>query len=200
MPSRVASINSFGYGGSNAHAVIQDAESFLAGSVKHQISSFAVNEDDFFADEDISMRPHVLIFSSNGEQSLKSYCQALKKHLMNPSVNIALSDLAYTLSERRSRLFNRAFLVTKTASIDESSIIFGKKGTDVPRIGFVFTGQGAQWSQMGKSLVEMFPSTKLLLQRLDRALQTLPTPPKWSLLSMLPFNPSFIFDMANVCR
>ncbi|RDL42230.1 Acyl transferase hydrolase [Venustampulla echinocandica] len=191
MPSRIASINSFGYGGSNAHAVIQDAESFAAGSAKNHISSFAVNEDDFFADEEeTSTRPQILVFSANDEQSLKSYTQVLKKHLMNPSVNISLSDLTHTLSEHRSRLFNRGFLVTKSASIDESSIVYGKKGTDVPRIGFVFTGQGAQWSQMGKSLVELFPSATKLLQRLDRALQTLPNPPKWSLLNELVENRS----------
>lgn len=134
----------------------------------------------------MATRPQVLVFSANDEQSLKAHTQALKKHLLNPSATISLSDLSYTLSERRSRLFNRGFLVTKTASIDEASIVYGKKGTDAPRIGFVFTGQGAQWPQMGKSIVSLFPSAKLLLQRLDRALQSLPTPPKWSILSAFP--------------
>jgi len=162
--------------------VVQDIESFLRKPPKHQVSSFAVDEDDIFANEEISTRPKVLVFSGKDEQSLRSNCHALKKHLMNPSVNIKLADLAYTLSERRSHHFNRAYLVTKSANIDEGAIIFGKKGTNLPRIGFVFTGQGAQWSQMGRSLVMTFPSAKSLLERLDRALQTLTTPPQWSLL------------------
>ena len=153
-------------------------------STRNQISSFAINNDDIFAEEeeDSSMRPRLLVFSGNDEQSLKSYCQAMKRHLMNPSVGINLADLAFTLSERRSHHFNRGYIVTQHTDLDDSAFTFGKKATNTPRVGFVFTGQGAQWSQMGKGVVDTFPLAKPLLERLDNALQSLPTPPKWSLL------------------
>ena len=127
------------------------------------------------------MRPRVLVFSANDEHSLKSYCRALKKHLLNPAVMINIDDLAYTLSERRSRHFNRGYTLAQSTDFDEGAIIYGKNSTEELRIGFIFTGQGAQWSQMGKGIIEAFPSAKTLLKRLDDALQSLPSPPQWSL-------------------
>ncbi|MCJ1439395.1 hypothetical protein MMC27_008789 [Xylographa pallens] len=181
--ARIASVNSFGYGGSNAHVVLQDAESFCHGSTKGQVSSRSTSRDDFFADNttDISMRPQLLVFSANDEASLKGYCSAMKKFLINPSTDVKLSDLSYTLSEKRTRHFNRAYVTTSTTDFDEGALVYGKRNMNVPRIGFVFTGQGAQWSQMGKGLLDTFPAARRFLKRLDDTLQGLPTPPQWLL-------------------
>ena len=78
-------------------------------------------------------------------------------------------------------------MVASSSEIDDGAFVFGKKNTDLPTIGFVFTGQGAQWSQMGKGIIETFPASKLLLKRLDDVLQSLPDPPSWSLLSKFIF-------------
>ena len=147
MPTRTASVNSFGYGGSNAHVVIQDAESFHKGLMKRHISSRATKHNFLDDDEeDVLARPQVLEFPANDEQSLKSYIEAIRKHLINPSISVKLADLAFTLSERRSRHFNRAFIITQSTDLNAGVFSFGKNHSDPPRIGFVFTGQGAQWS------------------------------------------------------
>ena len=127
------------------------------------------------------MRPQVLIFSGNDEQSLKSYCRALRNHIVNPAVMINIADLAFTLSERRSRHFNRGYVLAQSTDFDEGAIVYGKHNTEELKLALVFTGQGAQWSQMGKSLIETFPAANILLKNLDDALQSLPTPPPWSL-------------------
>ncbi|RDW79928.1 hypothetical protein BP6252_04566 [Coleophoma cylindrospora] len=185
-PIRRASVNSFGYGGSNAHVILDDAKSFLKTTVQSHVSSFISNFDDLYDDdEDESTQPFVLVFSANDESSLRAYCTALSNHLMNPGVNVKLQDLSYTLSERRSQHFHRAYVIAHNTELDESSFVFGKKNSEAVRIGFVFTGQGAQWPRMGREIVEHFPSAKPLLQRLDQALQTLKTPPTWSLLAEL---------------
>ncbi|RYO78215.1 hypothetical protein DL763_009737 [Monosporascus cannonballus] len=65
---------------------------------------------------------------------------------------------------------------------------FAKTPQEAARIGFVFTGQGAQWSQMGAELVRMFPETaRPVIEKLDRVLQELPVgiKPEWSLLEEL---------------
>jgi len=100
-------------------------------------------------------------------------------------VVVKLSNLAYTLSERRTHHFHRAYVVTNSTNINKGGFVFGKKSTKPPRIGFVFTGQGAQWPQMGKSLIQLFPAAASMISRLDRVLQGLPNPPPWSLLSEL---------------
>jgi acyl transferase domain-containing protein len=183
---RRASINSFGYGGSNAHVIIDNdlkrhTQKFLHGHHRHK-SSITSDWEVLFA-EDKATQPYTLVFSANDAKSLKSYCKAISEHLSNPSVAVKLPDLAYTLSERRSRHFHRAYVVTDNNNINEGAFTFGKKNTDVPKIGFVFTGQGAQWSQMGKGIIETFPVAKSLIYRLDHVLQALPKPPSWSLLS-----------------
>ncbi|RDW89666.1 putative polyketide synthase [Coleophoma cylindrospora] len=179
-----ASVNSFGYGGSNAHVIVEDPITFHIKSIRPHVSSYLLDYDDFFADN-ADTRPYTLLFSANDEISLKSYIKAIAKHLSNLNVNVKLPDLAYTLSERRSRHFHRAYLVTDGTEIDEAAVIFGKKWKDPPKIGFIFTGQGAQFSQMGKHLVETNPVAKSILQHLDDILQALPVPPTWSLLEEL---------------
>ncbi|KUJ19568.1 uncharacterized protein LY89DRAFT_696039 [Mollisia scopiformis] len=186
VPYRRASVNSFGFGGSNAHAVVDEAASYLGRQPDSHCFSLLTGEDGLFAEEAIESRPVTLVFSANDEKSLKSYVKLLSDHMINPNVNVNLPDLAYTLSNRRTRHFHRAYLVTQdSTNIDQNKLVVGKKGLDVPRIGFVFTGQGAQWPKMGKALVDTFPLAKILLDKLDAVLQTLPDPPSWSLLGEL---------------
>lgn len=98
-----------------------------------------------------------------------------------------MPDLAYTLSERRTKLWHRAFITTRNTELDEKTEewVVAKKSGQTPSIGFVFTGQGAQWAQMGRDLLQFFPWTRSILEELDEVLQTLPSPASWSLISEL---------------
>ena len=183
---RRASVNSFGYGGSNAHVVLEEPKKFLGDAKTTFVSSISQSNDDLFGeDEPTSTRLFTLVFSANDESSLQAYCKKLRRYLMNPSVKVTLPDLAYTLAERRTHHYNRGYIVAQSTALDESAFVFQKKSTETPRVGFVFTGQGAQWSRMGKSLVENFPKASLLLKHLDDVLQSIPNPPSWSLLKEL---------------
>lgn len=179
-----ASVNSFGYGGSNAHVVVDDAHSALKRADLPHTRSIVTDFDDLFADDGNESPRQLLVFSGNDEASLKANVAALSSHLLNPGVRVDLRDLAYTLAERRTHHFYRAFAVAESSEYDEGSVVFGKKQSTKPTIGFVFTGQGAQWPQMGRGLLEVFPSARETIKRLDAALQTLPDPPKWTILGM----------------
>ncbi|KAJ0420834.1 hypothetical protein BJY00DRAFT_312760 [Aspergillus carlsbadensis] len=207
---RRASVNSFGYGGSNAHAVVENAEHFfnhhgsmlkinrpyISSYVKpgNLLSLLAGNPGKGRVAGSPERRPQVLVFSANDGNALKSQVKSLSAHLLDPRVKIKLSDLSYTLSERRSRHFFRAFVLSNPAQngnagkVSTELIQYGKRPETPARIGFVFTGQGAQWSQMGASLVRLFPLTvEPFLRSLDNVLQELPDgiKPKWSILKEL---------------
>ena len=69
-----------------------------------------------------------------------------------------LRDLAFTLSDKRSHLLWRTYgsassLEELRAALEtEDSQVPAFRSSTVPRLGFVFTGQGAQWPQMGMEL------------------------------------------------
>ena len=180
---RRASINSFGYGGSNAHAIIEQPS--VAARSSHVSSHKATDGEDDFDEEDDSKRPYMLVLSANDAASLKANVQELCNHLINPRVKVNLADLAYTLSERRTQLWHRAFVTTRTTELNEKDFAIAKKSPQPPKIGIIFTGQGAQWSQMGKELLEFFPWTRSILEELDQVLQSQHNPPKWSLVAEL---------------
>lgn len=193
---RRASVNSFGYGGSNAHAILEHPESVLGSyepayltSSSHGSSasgSGGADGFDLLSDEqdgaavgDTTRR--LFVFSANDEVSLRGYVKECIRHLANPAVNVDPADLEYTLAHRRTRHFFRAYAVTDGGSrFKEGDVLYRKLG-ERPRIGFVFTGQGAQWPRMGRQLLDEFPAARSAVELLDAALQSLPEPPPWSL-------------------
>lgn len=95
----------------------------------------------------------------------------------------ALGDLAFTLSERRSRLplaaavraGSRDDLVNRLAKWSRKP----SPAVRPPRLGFVFNGQGAQWHAMGRELIEAYPVFASSVQRADEILRA--NGSKWSL-------------------
>ena len=100
-------------------------------------------------------------------------------------------DLARTLGTRRSNLAERGFALVGQKSLAED-LSFDKlqrtkegKTYSTHPFAFVFTGQGAQWPQMGKDLIEKIPSFRHTIQELDAVLQNLPEKPSWTLQNAL---------------
>lgn len=184
VPYKRASINSFGFGGFNAHVIVDNAKDCIGSATSIHVTSYMTDNSDLFADE-IPTRPIVLVFSANDEPSFECYRRALKKHLISPNVDIQIRDLAYTLSERRTHHFHQAYVVAESLNLDDGELILGKKRAAPPRVGLIFTGQGAQWSMMGRSFIDTLPLARPLLNRLDKVVQSLPAPPSWSLLAEL---------------
>lgn len=81
-----------------------------------------------------------------------------------------LQDLAHTLGTRRSSFPYRAVVVALGAdelisALEDKSLVVVKSALKNPVIGFVFTGQGAQWAGMGKELMDAFPVYARTIER-----------------------------------
>lgn len=120
----------------------------------------------------------LLLMSAGHPDSLKemqkNYQEYAEKHPER------LTDLAYTLSHRREQLPVRGYCVTKG---DEYDVVYSPPFTGQPqkKVAFIFTGQGAQWPQMGKDLLETSPEFLQDIREMDNVLQGLDTPPDWTL-------------------
>ena len=100
--------------------------------------------------------------------------------------DVDLELLAFTLNEKRSQLDWRAAVCAGTSSElgeilnnDEAQIA---KSTECPKVGFVFTGQGAQWPTMGVGLLA-YPVFAQTLHNADSILKDIGA--QWSLLGEL---------------
>ena len=165
-----ASINSFGYGGANAHAILEPASTHVP---------------DRFLDTALkspSTRSIFLLpFSANSEVSLKLRVADLA------GLDIDLQNLAYTLGARRSTLAIRGFLLARQMTMKSDMALSnlrtlgpGKASLQLP-ISFIFTGQGSQWPEMGRELIEECPVFRKTIQDMDACLAALSEPPTWSL-------------------
>nr|ALP31864.1 polyketide synthase 36 [Diaporthe helianthi] len=190
LPVRRVSINSFGYGGTNAHLVIECADSLVRTPQASRYTYVDSNAPRKLPAPRRALersRPFLLPFSAHDRPTLKRNIDAHAAVVDRYS----LHDLSYTLANRRSNMTSRAFTVASHTTLgsvfgDATRAAFSfadKKKT--PTVGFVFTGQGAQWPRMGAELMQQYPSFLRSIRLLDLALGDLPDGPDWSIEDVL---------------
>lgn len=178
---RRASINSFGFGGTNAHLVLDDAKSYLdklgLGESSHLHATRpstpapapASAQNDATAQAVAGHR--IFLFSANEQDGIARVLAGFAEHLQKKQAgedgtaaaadDAYLSSLATTLSERRSRLAWRVAVTADSAAslvaaltdpATSAGAVRPSKAT-APAAAFIFTGQGAQWFAMGRELL-----------------------------------------------
>ena len=149
------SLNSFGVGGANAHVILESAASFNASTVVHETPEMS----------------QLLLYTANSANSLsrmiENYHEWVEK---NPD---KIGDLAYTLATRREHLPHRAFAIVKNGVFESVSTPIQVKSPQKPNLVMVFTGQGAQWPQMGGELIQSNPTFRSTIRSLDEYLQSI---------------------------
>lgn len=190
-PTRRAGVNSFGYGGANSHAIIEAVDNFVPG--RRGLSSETLSE---------RRSTFILPMSANSVGSLEGQLENLAS--LNPE-GLNVVDLAYTLGARRSKLSKRAYTLAGQdalqGTLSPQRFITPSEGKLYNKLpfAFVFTGQGAQWAQMAKELIDEVPSFRKSLTELDNALQKLPHAPIWSLRQAI-MDPKEVSQINHVTR
>ena len=120
--------------------------------------------------------PALLVFSANHLASLQKGIEKYREFLSNNSV--LLKDVAYTLGAHREHMLHKAFAIVSGTSFEVSPIT---KSNSTMRPGFVFTGQGAQWPEMGRELMEDYDTFRADIKAMDASLSQLKQAPPWKL-------------------
>ncbi|RCX16298.1 acyl transferase domain-containing protein [Anaerobacterium chartisolvens] len=158
-----ASVNSFGFGGTNAHAVLQEAP------------AIALN-----APAESGQRPSLSILpvTARSEDALiqlaKDYIDIIKDD------EFATNDIIYTCAKRRSHHQLRLGIAAQSredmARLLEAYVngqcVKGivSNNADIktqPKIAFIYTGMGPQWWKMGRELYENEPVFRQMLEKCD---------------------------------
>ncbi|KXX76480.1 Lovastatin diketide synthase LovF [Madurella mycetomatis] len=162
-----ASINNFGYGGTNAHVILE-------GPPEYGIQNGSSASVDDYADD----ASRIYILSAQDSATIRNMASNLASYLrhgLETGAAPSPAALAYTLSSRRSRLSyvaairaeslpSLAELLSSPAALRISHCPPTKAA---PRLGFVFNGQGAQWHAMGRELLTAYPVFAAAIEEAD---------------------------------
>lgn len=147
---RRAGVSSFGIGGTNAHAVLEEAPP---------------------RGESVSNRPaQLLVLSARSSSALDQAAGNLATRLEEePDLNLA--DVAYTLQVGRKRFDHRRAIVCHDTS--EAIAELGRQGSasrarrneEAPPVAFLFSGQGSQYAGMARHLYQADPTFREVLDQ-----------------------------------
>ncbi|KAI0467733.1 putative hybrid NRPS/PKS enzyme [Xylaria cf. heliscus] len=197
-----ASINSFGFGGTNSHAIVETYVPELHDNGPWGRTTLHTQSPRLALAVNLDFTGVPLVLSANNESSLISMVKQYHRYLQTSKES--LSRIAQTLHAHRTPLPRKVYFSGPSRSelIQSMSKLLGevedgkKKEIGISsvvsqdrsrkhRILGVFTGQGAQWPTMGKALIESSPLFRGIIETLQKSLDQLPDPPEWSITEEL---------------
>ncbi|WP_041233336.1 type I polyketide synthase [Cylindrospermum stagnale] len=185
---KLAGVSAFGMSGTNAHVILEEAPKLPQVEL-----STGVIEPIY----------HLLTLSAKSEKALNDLTHRYLTFL--DKTEDSLANICYTSAAGRSHFAHRLAIVANSKeniSQQLDAFVKGQKiiGTiqgdtyqGAPKIAFLFTGQGAQYVDMGRELYETQPVFRQALQRCDEILRSYLDRPLLSIL--YPDRPENIIDL-----
>lgn len=185
-PAR-AGVNAFGFGGTNAHVVLEEPP------VREPGCRPAAERPPGWT---------VLPLTARTPDALPQLVAGIREELARAGADdaddadgLSLTDLGFTLAHRRQHLESRLSLVYSSRASLEEALAANLRGEEHPRVlldqqrdalqrrlVWVFTGMGPQWWAMGRQLFESEPVYREAIERCDREIAELAG---WSLIEEL---------------
>ena len=153
---RVAGVSSFGFSGTNAHLILEEAPPMEAPLVEGE-------------------RPlHLLALSAKSEAALRALAGRYAAHLTGEQ---PLADVAFTANTGRAHFEHRLATVVPdlptlrdrlaafATGVSEGVVVGRAAAGATPEIVFLFTGHGSHYAGMGRQLYASQPVFRLALER-----------------------------------
>ena len=181
----LAGVSSFGFGGTNAHVVLQGAPTLDSGL--HATQSENGNGD--------ATSTYLLPLSARSAPALQALVQSYHDLLIDPQSAAPPYDICYTAGARRSHHEYRLAATGTSALQLADALETYTRGEVCPglssgrklsargrKLVFVFPGQGSQWLGMGRTLLHREAAFREAIERCDLAMRP---HGDWSLLAEL---------------
>lgn len=166
---RIAGVSSFGFSGTNAHVVVEASPEQIP--IASAPTPTARNRPQ-----------HLLTLSAKTPVALTALVERYVRHWEQyPDTDIA--DICFSANGGRSHFDHRLSVVAASTpqlqemltayTLDQTAVGIHQThvATEPPQIAFLFTGQGAQFAGMGRSLYDTQPIFRQALDRCDDMLQ-----------------------------
>ncbi|NER24034.1 MAG: SDR family NAD(P)-dependent oxidoreductase, partial [Symploca sp. SIO1C2] len=189
-----AGVSSFGFIGTNAHVVLEEAPSQVKSrsplALPNNGGNSKVKREEFIE------RPyHLLTLSAKNQEALKELATRYQKYLETDQ-ELALEDICFSANTGRTHFKHRlAVIASSSAELKEKLATFSileevaglyqnelQSTTTKPKVAFLFTGQGSQYVNMAKELYSTQPTFRKTLEQCDGILRAYQQKPLLSVL------------------
>ena len=157
----LAGVNAFGFGGTNAHVVLQEAPRAIPTSAPFPRNGSAA---ELF--ENHAAKAWLVPLSARGSEALAAAAGSWNEFLAECPDDVSLAEIAASAAFRRTHHDHRLAVVARSKRElaerlrdfaregEAAGVTEGRASADrTPRVAFVCSGQGPQWWAMGRQLL-----------------------------------------------